>query len=255
VDNLGPVAPVITSAPVTLAAVGQLYTYDVNASGVPSPGYQLLSAPEGMVIDGISGLIEWTPTVEGLFDVTVEAFNTEGSDTQGFTINVAPAGEFYSLWSPDVSVGPDSGNSGGIEAGVKFRADVDGYITGIRFYKYPLNTGTHTGNLWAMNGTNLGRVTFSSETASGWQQADFATPIPITANTTYIASYHAPNGHYARSQNFFTLKGVDNPPLHALRSLIDGVNGVYLFSPTTAFPSQPSSADNCYWVDVVFEDN
>ena len=33
--------------------------------------------------------------------------------------------------------------------------------------------------------------------ASGWQQVNFSTPVTITANTTYIASYLAPKGHYS----------------------------------------------------------
>jgi hypothetical protein len=153
----------------------------------------------------------------------------------------------YSVWGPGVTVGPESVPDNGveIELGVKFRADVDGYITGIRFYKYPLNTGTHTGNLWAMDGTNLGWVTFSGETASGWQEARFSAPIPITANTTYIISYYTASGHFARSANFFSSTGVDKPPLHLLRSGVDGVNGVYRLSPTSVFPDQPPS-DNYY---------
>ena len=35
-----------------------------------------------------------------------------------------------------------------VELGVKFRSDVAGYITGIRFYKGAGNTGTHVGHLW-----------------------------------------------------------------------------------------------------------
>ena len=183
------------------------------------------------------------------------ATNSPQTIPVSLTVNAVPGIE-YSIWSPGVAVGPESQPENGVqvELGVKFRADADGYITGIRFYKYPLNTGTHTGNLWTMSGTNLGRVTFSGETASGWQEARFAAPIAITANTTYIISYYTPSGHFARSEGFFSSTGVDKPPLHFLRSGVDGVNGVYRLSTTTVFPDQPSS-DNCYWVDVVFAYN
>ena len=81
--------PVITSTPVTAAVVGQPYTYDVNASGNPAPGYSLIGTPpSGMAIDPTTGLIQWTPTAMGTFDVTVKADNGAGSDTQNFTINV-----------------------------------------------------------------------------------------------------------------------------------------------------------------------
>ena len=47
-------------------------------------------------------------------------------------------------------------------------------------------------------------VTFTGETASGWQQVNFAERrSPITANTTYVVSYHAPNGHYTGTDTFF----------------------------------------------------
>ena len=32
---------------------------------------------------------------------------------------------------------------------MKFTADFDGSITGIRFYKAAANTGTHIGSLWS----------------------------------------------------------------------------------------------------------
>ena len=92
-----------------------------------------------------------------------------------------------------VDGGPDSS----VELGMKFRSDVAGTITGIRFYKASGNTGTHTGNLWTANGTRLATATFTGETASGWQQVNFTTPVAITPNTVYVASYHAGNGHYS----------------------------------------------------------
>jgi len=43
-----------------------------------------------------------------------------------------------SIWNAGVTVGADGGSlSAGVELGVKLRSDVDGYISGIRFYKYP----------------------------------------------------------------------------------------------------------------------
>ncbi len=58
----------------------------------------------------------------------------------------------------------------------KFRSDIAGFITGVRFYKGAANTGTHVGHLWTANGTLLAEATFNAETASGWQQVDFSTP-------------------------------------------------------------------------------
>jgi hypothetical protein len=138
-----------------------------------------------------------------------------------------------------------------VELGVKFKSDVDGKITGIRFYKDATNTGTHIGSLWTASGTELASATFTNETASGWQQVTFATPVTITAGTVYVASYLAPAGHYAADGSFFATSGVDNGPLHALKDGTSGGNGVYRYGSTSAFPTDTFNATN-YWVDVVF---
>ena len=83
-----------------------------------------------------------------------------------------------------------------VELGVRFRADANGTITGVRFYKGTGNTGTHIGNLWTNTGTLLATATFANETASGWQQVTLGSPVAVTANTTYIASYHTVTGQY-----------------------------------------------------------
>ena len=103
-----------------------------------------------------------------------------------------------SLWRDSVvPANPSQDDSSPIELGVKFAADVDGWISGIRFYKGAGNTGTHVGRLWTAGGTKLAQATFTDETATGWQTVRFATAVEIDAGTTYVASYHAPNGHYA----------------------------------------------------------
>ena len=99
---------------------------------------------------------------------------------------------------------------------MRFRSSTAGRISGIRFYKGSANTGTHVGHLWSRTGTLLATATFTNETASGWQQVRFGTPVDIAADTTYVASYHAPRGNYASNVDYFTLAGVDNGPLRAL---------------------------------------
>src|SRR5512146_1983830 len=71
------------------------------------------------------------------------------------------------IWNGATPSNPDSGEAPpvipGIEVGVKIQADVDGYITGIRFYKSPLNVGTHVGNIWTTGGENLTSASFVNE--------------------------------------------------------------------------------------------
>jgi hypothetical protein len=81
---------------------------------------------------------------------------------------------------------------------------------------------------------------------------NFPTPVAISANTVYVASYHVTAGHYSLDSNFFATAGVDDGPLHALANGVSGGNGVYAYGTSTLFPSLSSSAAN-YWVDVVFK--
>jgi hypothetical protein len=145
---------------------------------------------------------------------------------------------------------PDDGADSPVELGLKFRADSDGTITAIRFYKASANTGTHVGHLWSSTGQLLATATFSGETASGWQQVNLSPAVPVAANTVYVVSYHTTVGHYADDQNSFATAGVDNPPLHALQNGVSGVNGVYAYGAGT-FPNQGFNSSN-YWVDVAF---
>jgi Domain of unknown function (DUF4082)/Bacterial Ig-like domain len=141
-----------------------------------------------------------------------------------------------------------------VELGLKFRSDVDGLITGVRFFKGgAANGGPHVGRLWTSEGTLLGAVTFSNEKESGWQQAFFLTPIQITAGTVYVVSYFAPQGNYAVSRNQFGSE-VDNPPLHALSNSVPGGNGVFVYGPQGGFPDGNANGLN-YFVDVIFTNN
>src|SRR6185436_2092870 len=155
-----------------------------------------------------------------------------------------------SIWSPSAVPASFVNDSSAVELGLKFTADTNGTVTGVRFYKSAQNTGTHVGNLWSAAGALLGTVTFTNETASGWQQANFATPIAVTANTTYVVSYHTNTGNFALSA-FELGWAINSPPLHTVADGPGGGNGVFFYGAASGFPSSSWNASN-YWVDVVF---
>jgi uncharacterized protein DUF4082/Big-like domain-containing protein len=156
-----------------------------------------------------------------------------------------------SISEPDAIPGTASSmDTSPIELGVKFRVDVDGQITGVRFYKGAGNTGTHVGSIWTAVGSRLAVATFTGESASGWQQVSFDQPVRVTAGTTYVASYHAPNGGYAVDAGAFANKGAGPGPVRALASDEASGNGVYAYG-SGDFPTGSFRASN-YWVDVVF---
>lgn len=164
--------------------------------------------------------------------------------------DTVPARE-YMIWNGDEAPANPAASDPGhtIEVGVKFRASSNGEIRGLRYYKGSGVTGVHTGHLWSATGSLLGTVDFTAETDQGWQEARFSTPIPIYANTTYVASYYSPNGYFAITSNFFT-GAVSSPPLKALANGEDGPNGVFNYD-SSNFPSTSGNGSN-YWVDVIF---
>jgi len=197
----------------------------------------------------------WTPSQIGSTTIMSRAVDDSGnlqSAPTSLSLNVIAHDCPCSAWSASAAPAQvDSGDGNSLEVGVKFRADFNGFITGIRFYKSPANTGTHVGNLWTSTGTLLGSATFVNETNSGWQQVNFPNPISITANTTYVASYFAPAGHYSVTTFYFAASGLDDPPIHLLANGVDGSNGIYIYNSSSTFPNFSSQASN-YWVDPVF---
>ncbi len=170
------------------------------------------------------------------------------SFTTGASANSCPC----TIWPNTATPARTDPDRSAVELGVRFRASSNGYVTGIRFYKPVESTGTHVGSLWSNAGIRLGTVTFTNESASGWQQATFANPVPVTANTTYVASYFTPS-RYATTSSYFTT-ATTRGPLTALQDGTDGANGVYRYTTVAgAFPNQSFKSEN-YWVDVVFED-
>ena len=148
------------------------------------------------------------------------------SDSWSFTTTstVTDATIWPSSALPNVA---SSGDPAPQELGVKFRSDIAGYITGVRFYKGAGNTGTHVGHLWTASGTLLATATFTSETATGWQQVNFSQPvrsmpIPPTSPPTLPPTAATPST--ARTS---PRQASIRACLHALSNTAAGGNGVF----------------------------
>ena len=197
----------------------------------------------------------WTPAHAGTVTIKTRAVDDSANlevPGAGITVTVASRPCPCSIWSAStVPAVASSGDTSANELGLKFRTDTGGFITAVRFYKGAANIGQHVGHLWTNGGTLLGTVTFSNETASGWQQADFSSPIPVSAGQTYVVSYFAPGGGYSQDTVYFASAGVASSPLFALAANVDGANGVYRYG-SSGYPSLAGYASSNYWVDVVF---
>ncbi|MFY0576483.1 DUF4082 domain-containing protein [Cystobacter fuscus] len=198
----------------------------------------------------------------GLTPTTSYEYTVRGRDAAG---NLSPASATVtattlassvcnpcSLWNV-VTGDPQfvNGDATPTEVGLKFRTDVTGTVTKVRYYKSSVDTGPHVGHLWSATGELLGTtVEAPGESSFGWRELTFPTPVSLAANTTYVVSYFATGGYYAITNNYFSSAGVDVPPLHAPSAVAAGGNGVrHLHG--SGFPSEAWMNTN-FWVDVVF---
>jgi len=264
-DTQPPSAPVLIGAVAKSSAEVDL-SWAASVDNVGVAGYQITR--NGAVLASVSGTaLSYADTGVGAnstYTYLVKAYDAAGnyssaSNSVQVTTPVAstppnppPSGTTISIW-PNTATAAIPVMLGGnpMELGMKFRSDVAGQISGIRFYKGNGITGTHTGSLWSETGTLLATGTFTNETLSGWQVLQFSSPVAILANTTYVASYHTDTGAYSVSLHYFLTQGADNAPLHALESGVDGPDGVYMYSSGGQFPVNNALGNN-YWVDVLF---
>ena len=254
------VPPVITTSNLPAALVNSPYATSLGASFGASPYTWIIASgtlPPGLSLNTNSGAINGTPIALGTNSFTVQLADSAmppNLATQALSITVQASIPSMTLW-PTSSVPAiiEDTDTQAVTLGFKFKSLVRGQVQGIRFYKGPSNSGTHTGQLWTSNGTLLASVTFSNETSTGWQQALFSTPVTVSSNTTYVASYYAPNGRYSTTENYFLGNAVTNHPLIALPSAPNNPNGVYLYG-AIGFPTNTYISTH-YWVDVVFQPN
>jgi hypothetical protein len=176
--------------------------------------------------------------------------STEGASlgTQSWSFQTeAGATALSSLLAGGVPANDAVSDGQAIELGMAFTPTASGAVTGIRFYKGASNTGTHTGSIWSTSGTRLATVTFTGESASGWQTADLATPLNLTAGQTYIVSYYSPTGVFAITAGYFA-----GAPVTAGGLAASSANGRYAYGVGGGFPDGTSGGGNNYWVDVVY---
>ena len=258
--SVTPTALTAPSAPVSVTA--QPATGEAQVSwaapssngGVPITGYTVSSYHNGLAAGAPVSVSATTTTttvkyLENGYPYTfkVQATNAIGTGPESAaSAAVTPQNTIFDLATPATV---DSGDANSTEVGVRFTSSAYGEVTGIRFYKAPANTGTHIGTLWTASGQLLAEATFTTETASGWQEVRFPTPVAIKEGATYVAAYFAPNGHYSDTPGGFTT-AVSNPPLQALASGATP-NGLYTYSAANTFPSSGINANN-YYVDVTF---
>ncbi len=98
-----------------------------------------------------------------------------------------------------------------------FSADTDGQITGVRSTRDLETLAPTPSRCGTPPAMQLATAQVTNESTTGWQKANFAAPVSVTAGATYVASYRAPVGRYS-----YTVDGLRNPldksPLHTINN-------------------------------------
>jgi uncharacterized protein DUF4082 len=140
-----------------------------------------------------------------------------------------------------------SGDGQTDEMGLRITVAAPARLTAIRFYKDPLETGTHTGRLWDASGQQLAEASFDSETASGWQSAPLATPFDLEPGETYTVSVNI-NAYFVDQYDALDNEIVSGP----IHTVADGNNGVFARA-AGEYPTLSYRSSN-YFVDAVVDD-
>lgn len=175
---------------------------------------------------------------------------TIGLAVPGLSLATAPeataAASTVSIWGGAKPAGVKLlKNTRAVELGTRFTATMAGKATGVRFYKLKGMKGKHVGTLWSSSGKKLARVTFTKESASGWQSAKFSKAVALKARTAYVVSYHVvKGGKYARTTKYAGGSTTSALKLPATKT------AVYRHKTTSAFPKTAAPSSAVYWVDV-----
>ena len=211
-----------------------------------------VSTDDGSTWHAATGTTAWSYTYlqQGSGAVTLKAraiddsanFATAGATRQ---VNVTGPYSAFGALTPSIASVDDSQP---VELGLRFTPEVDGFVSGVRFYKGAANTGQHSGALWDATGAKLAGVVFGTESATGWQTAEFATPVQVYAGQEYTVSYTAPQGGYSMQARFWPYTPKTSPITvsSAVGTAAAGVYGVAGTRPTSAW------GESNYFVDLVF---
>jgi hypothetical protein len=144
--------------------------------------------------------------------------------------------------------------SEGVElaVGTAIANSVKGKIVSLRFYKSSSDQRESTVmRLWNTSGTELGSVTIShAKTASGWQEANLASPVTVAASITSVVSVTLPSPGVLQ----YTANGLTSKLTNGVLSA-PAKGGRYRYkSESTPYPFTTQESNNLFYVDIGFEE-
>lgn len=170
----------------------------------------------------------------------------------------------YSLWP--VASGPGAAIvDGGVVLATEFYVDATGlYVRSLRFWRADTSIlGPVTGRVYdVLDATSGGAVAGTDVTwtlaGTGWQVADLAAPVALTANQRYRVAAQFPTNYSATSDYFSSgagAAGLVDGPLHApsATGATGGDQGSFVVAGALAYPVNQFRS-TAYWVDVIVTD-
>lgn len=151
--------------------------------------------------------------------------------------------QYESLFPTATPATTGSGAGSTWEQGVEFSSTVDGQITHVRFWKAADEpSGGHVGRIWDVaTKTLLAAASFTNETASGWQEAQLPTPLPITRGVRYKVTYNI-NSVVAKTFDVFSARPITSGVLVSYRASFS--------TPAGTFPMTGSTSN--LFADIIF---
>lgn len=185
--------------------------------------------------------------------------NTDGCGnvSTGTTSNLTPASQTLDRAFTSTPSSTDTGQTTGVTVGLRWNADTDGKVWGVRFYR-AADTAPNIGayfrvGLWDNDGTLLATTLVpTGNTQSGWVDVRFAEPVEVSASHDYVAGYYTPNGLETYTNGALSSAVKQGSHVTAVADSSGTPNGVYNATSGFAFPSTRSGNATWYGVDVDF---
>lgn len=183
----------------------------------------------------VVAVLATTSTISGAAFAHVEPVDEPGIATQ--------SGMFSDDLRPRIEADSDRL---AVELGIRFTPTEDGTVTALQYYQGASTRGVNSATLWTGKGKALATVKFAPVLDEGWRTVALDSPVKLKAGSSYVASYHAPEGAYPVTEDSLFSDEVRNG------FKVKAGAGVYAYG-KSGFPGNSYRNSN-YLVDVVLAD-
>ena len=163
----------------------------------------------------------------------------------------------YSMYASKTGPAAAANDPSTLCLGVEFYVTQAATLDAIRWWQPGPggNNGVRLAGVCPWNSANpIAETVPAAPSGNGWQQLNFVTPVPLTANNPYTAVVVYPAGGYAVTNDYYAAPGFTetNGPLVVPGADNSGGRGQNRFGSDAIVQNpQGSYRSSCYWIDVV----